>query len=57
MGTVGWNGAGTSGIEYQYQSLLAGKAGTTDVLESPDGVALPSTDASTPAQAGHRDWN
>ena len=52
VGTVGWNGAGTSGIEYQYQSLLAGKAGKTDVLESPDGVALPSTDASTPAQAG-----
>jgi cell division protein FtsI (penicillin-binding protein 3) len=52
VGTVGWNGAGTSGIEYQYQSLLAGKAGRTDVLESPDGVALPSTDTSTPAQPG-----
>ena len=52
VGTVGWNGAGTSGIEYQYQSLLAGRPGTTDVLESPDGVALPSTDRSTPAQPG-----
>ncbi len=52
VGTVGWNGAGTSGVEYQYQSLLAGRAGRTDVLESPDGVALPSTDTSTPAQPG-----
>ena len=52
VGTVGWNGSGTSGIEYQYQSLLAGQAGTTDVLESPDGVALPSADQSTPARPG-----
>jgi cell division protein FtsI/penicillin-binding protein 2 len=52
VGTVGWNGAGTSGMEYQYQSTLSGKPGTTDVLESPDGVALPSGDRSTPAQPG-----
>ncbi len=52
VGTVGWNGNGTSGMEYQLQSLLAGKAGTTDLLESPDGVALPSSDASTPAVPG-----
>jgi len=52
VGTVGWNGAGTSGIEYQYQSSLAGKPGTTDVLESPDGVTLPSGDRSTPAEPG-----
>ena len=52
VGTVGWNGSGNSGIEYQYQSTLAGKPGTTDVLESPDGVALPSGDRSTPAQPG-----
>ncbi len=52
IGTVGWNGAGASGIEYQYQSLLAGKAGTTDVMESPDGVALPSTNSSTAAKPG-----
>jgi len=42
VGTVGWDGNGTSGMEYQLQSLLAGKAGTTDILRSPDGVALPS---------------
>ena len=52
VGTVGWNGAGTSGVEYQYQSTLSGKAGTTDVLESPDGVTLPSGDKSTPATPG-----
>ena len=52
VGTVGWNGAGNSGLEYQYQSTLAGKPGTTDVLQSPDGVALPSGDRSTPAQPG-----
>ena len=28
VGTVGWNGNGTSGLEYQYQSLLAGSAGS-----------------------------
>jgi cell division protein FtsI (penicillin-binding protein 3) len=52
IGTVGWNGNGTSGIEYQLQSLLAGRAGTTDLLQSPDGVALPSGDRSTPAVPG-----
>jgi cell division protein FtsI (penicillin-binding protein 3) len=52
IGNVGWNGNGTSGIEYQLQSLLAGKAGTTDLLQSPDGVALPSGDKSTPATPG-----
>ena len=30
VGTVGWNGDGTSGLEYQYQSLLAGKAGAEE---------------------------
>ena len=52
VGTVGWNGNGTSGAEYQYQSILAGKPGTTDLMESPDGVALPSGDHSTAAQPG-----
>ncbi len=52
VGTVGWDGNGTSGMEYQLQSLLAGKSGTTDILRSPDGVALPSGNRSTPAQPG-----
>ncbi len=52
IGTVGWNGNGASGMEYQLQALLAGKPGTTDILESPDGVTLPSADRSTPAEPG-----
>ena len=52
IGTVGWNGDGTSGAEYQYQSTLAGKPGSTDIMMSPDGVALPSGDHSTAAQPG-----
>ena len=39
---MGWNGAGTSGLEYQYQQLLAGRAGTENLLEDPTtGVLLP----------------
>jgi cell division protein FtsI (penicillin-binding protein 3) len=51
VGTVNWEGEGASGLEYQYQSLLAGKAGSKSLLEAPDGVALPgsgSTVAATP---------
>lgn len=52
VGTVGWDGNGTSGMEYQYQSTLAGRAGTTNVMTSPNGVALPSGNQSTPAVPG-----
>ena len=52
VGTVGWDGNGTSGMEYQYQSTLAGKAGATNVMTSPNGVALPSGNQSTPAVPG-----
>jgi cell division protein FtsI/penicillin-binding protein 2 len=52
VGTTGWNGNGTSGLEYQYQSLLAGKPGTESLLES-DGVTLPgNSKGSTPARPG-----
>ena len=53
VGTVGWNGAGTSGIEYQYQSLLAGKAGHDRRPGVPRrrGAAEHAT-RSTPAQPG-----
>ncbi len=48
-----WNGNGTSGLEYQYQSLLAGKSGSENLFESPSGVALPgSGKASVPARPG-----
>jgi cell division protein FtsI/penicillin-binding protein 2 len=43
VGTVNWAGNGASGLEYQYQSLLAGTAGTKDLLEAPDGVTLPGS--------------
>ncbi len=53
VGTVNWNGDGASGLEYQYQSLLAGKAGTRSLMQAPDGVAIPgSGQASVAAQAG-----
>jgi cell division protein FtsI (penicillin-binding protein 3) len=41
IGTVNYDGAGASGLEYQYESQLAGKAGTKSLLESPSGVVLP----------------
>ncbi len=41
VGTVDYDGNGSSGLEYQYQSTLAGRAGTKNLLESPSGVALP----------------
>jgi cell division protein FtsI (penicillin-binding protein 3) len=53
VGRVGWNGSGTSGLEYQYDSLLAGTAGSENLLEAPDGVTLPgSAVKSTPARPG-----
>jgi cell division protein FtsI (penicillin-binding protein 3) len=51
VGTVNWDGQGASGLEYQYQSTLAGKAGSKSLMEAPDGVTLPGsagTVASTP---------
>ena len=53
VGTVNWAGAGASGFEYEYQSLLAGKSGTKSLLEAPDGATLPGTGmASVPARPG-----
>ncbi len=52
VGTVNWAGNGASGLEYQYQSELAGKAGSVNLLQGPDGVNLPGSSspsvASTP---------
>lgn len=45
VGTVQSDGKGGSGLEYQYQSLLAGKAGSEDLLTAPDGVALPGSNS------------
>ena len=53
VGTVNWNGDGASGLEYQYQSLLAGKAGDKSLLQAPDGVTIPGAGkASVAAQPG-----
>lgn len=53
VGTTGWNGNGTSGLEYQYQRLLAGRPGLENLLVAPDGVALPgSSKGSVAARPG-----
>ncbi len=53
VGTVNAAGDGAGGLEYQYQSLLAGTPGTQHELVSPSGVALSGATASgTPAKAG-----
>jgi cell division protein FtsI (penicillin-binding protein 3) len=41
VGTVHADGSGASGLEYRYQSLLAGRAGSTSLLQAPDGATLP----------------
>ncbi|MGO9028481.1 MAG: peptidoglycan D,D-transpeptidase FtsI family protein [Acidimicrobiales bacterium] len=53
VGSVRGDGVGGGGLEYQYQSLLAGTAGTEQLLESPGGVALSqTTGSSTSAKPG-----
>jgi cell division protein FtsI (penicillin-binding protein 3) len=49
VGTVGYAGGGNSGLEYQYQPVLAGKAGSEDLMQAPDGVALTASTASAVA--------
>jgi cell division protein FtsI/penicillin-binding protein 2 len=41
VGKVGAEGAGQSGLEYKYNSLLAGHNGSATEAVSPDGVPLP----------------
>ncbi len=43
LGITNAAGAGAAGVEYQYNHTLAGLAGSETVLESPSGVALPTT--------------
>ncbi len=52
LGAVHASGAGASGLEYQYNSLLSGKAGSQTVLESPAGVDLPEGAALTRDSGG-----
>ncbi len=43
IGTLDWEGKGNGGLEYAYNSSLAGKVGQTRVLQSPNGMELPQT--------------
>jgi cell division protein FtsI (penicillin-binding protein 3) len=43
IGFTHGSGAGASGLEYQYNQLLTGHAGSETLFESPSGVALPSS--------------
>ncbi len=53
LGSVDAAGVGASGIEYQYQKVLAGHPGSTVQAVSPSGVVLPGTAHSTAvARAG-----
>ena len=45
LGTVNSSGSGSSGLEYEYQKLLAGQTGITREYASVDGVALPASTA------------
>ena len=52
LGAVNGSGAGASGIEYQYNGLLAGHAGTAVLHQTPDAVPLPGGTGGTAAVAG-----
>lgn len=52
IGSVQWNGSGSGGLEYQYDRLLAGKAGSKNLLRSPSGVDLPGSSSSVAAHPG-----
>ena len=54
LGRTNASGAGSTGLEYQYQTDLAGKTGVTREFVSSSGVALPSTYSRVikPAQPG-----
>ena len=53
VGGVNAAGDGSGGLEYQYQSQLAGTAGTQQELVAPSGVSLSgATSSGTPAKAG-----
>jgi cell division protein FtsI (penicillin-binding protein 3) len=43
LGGVNASGAGTTGLEYEYQKLLAGQTGITRAFESASGVSLPAS--------------
>ncbi|MEI7858553.1 MAG: penicillin-binding protein 2 [Acidimicrobiales bacterium] len=50
VGNVDWEGNGVSGLEYQYQSTLAGKPGSTESTDASSGSS--ATTKTTPAEPG-----
>jgi cell division protein FtsI (penicillin-binding protein 3) len=54
LGVTNAQGQGAAGLEYQYNGLLAGSAGSETLLETPYGVTLPQGGQlkTTPAVAG-----
>jgi cell division protein FtsI (penicillin-binding protein 3) len=53
LGQVGASGSGQGGLEYQFNSLLAGRSETVDEEQSPSGVTLPgSAHVVMPGRAG-----
>ena len=54
IGLTNADGKGAAGLEYQFQALLAGTAGSETLLQTPYGVALPQGGAlkTKPAVAG-----
>ena len=54
VGVTNSSGAGAAGLEYQYNKLLAGTAGSETLLQTPFGVSLPQGGAlkTKPAVAG-----
>jgi len=53
LGQVGGQGSGQSGLEYEFNSLLAGRTGKAVIESSPSGVPLPGgTLHSTPGDPG-----
>lgn len=51
IGGTNASGAGSAGLEYEYQSMLAGQPGVTRAFVSSGGVALPSTHTSVITRA------
>ncbi len=52
LGTVGTTGSGLSGLEYQYDHLLAGHPTTLDALVAPGGVSLGGSTSASGRDAG-----
>ncbi len=51
LGGVNAGGSGTTGLEYEYQSLLAGRTGVTRAYVSSSGVSLPASHANVVVKA------